>query len=253
MSTQTIYFPPDRQTPCVFPSKRSNLKQAIWDLRLKGPYPVIVLIGGEIDKQYAAVTRQAIQTISGIAQALNALVICGGTNVGVMAEIGQVRRQNHHQFPLIGIAPKELVAWPHGPQSTKFLWWGQERWPLDAHYSHFILVPGSQFGDESPWIGDAATLLSEGHGSVTILINGGQVSRKDIELSLEMGRSVIALSRTGRLADELAGQPERNPLITILPGTAGPQIIAAVQDALTIHENGSAIPLNIHEDVTNAV
>ena len=235
MRTQKMYFP-DRQTLCVFPSQRSNLPQAISELQLKGCYPVIVLIGGAIDKPHAEVTQQAIETISRMAQDLNALVICGGTDVGVMAEIGRVRSRNHHQFPLVGIAPEELVAWPGGPHNTKFLWWGKERWQLVPHYSHFILVPGSQFGDESPWIVDAATLLSQNHQSVTVLINGGEISRKDIELSLEHGRPVIALSRTGRLADELARQPERHKLITVVPGNAAQQIADAIRAALTIGE-----------------
>ena len=66
----------------------------------------------------------------------------------------------------------------------------KKRWQLEPHYSHFILVPGSQFGDESAWIVDTAT-LSKGNRSVTILINGGEISRKDIELSLEHSRPVI--------------------------------------------------------------
>jgi hypothetical protein len=107
---------------------------------------------------------------------------------------------------------------------------------LEPHYSHFILVPGSEFGDESPWIVDAATLLSNGHRSVTILINGGEVSRKDIELSLEHGRSVIALSRTGRLADELSRDLDRNKLITIIPANRAERIIEVVKEALSVNE-----------------
>jgi hypothetical protein len=201
---------------------------------VKGHHPVIVLIGGEIDKKHAAATQQAIQSISKVAQALGAVVLCGGTNMGVMAEMGHTRRRNHYNFPLVGIAPEELVTWPRGPKSTKFLWWGKERWQLEPHYSHFILVPGDQFGDESQWIVDTATALSHEHRAVTILINGGEVSRKDIELSLKVGRRVIALSHTGRLADELARQPERDKLITVVPAKSEPQIIQAVRDALSI-------------------
>ena len=156
--------------------------------------------------------------------------------MGIMSEIAHTRRRNHHNFPLVGIAPEELVTWPHGPKSTKFLWWGKERWQLESHYSHFILVPGNDFGDESPWIVDTATLLSQDHQSVTVLINGGEVSRKDIKLSLEMGRPVIALSHTGRLADELARQPERDKLITVVPASGEAQIIQAVRDALSFRE-----------------
>jgi len=136
----------------------------------------------------------------------------------------------------VGVAPEGLVAWPGGPYSTKFLWWGEKRWQLESHYSHFILVPGNQFGDESSWIVDTATALSKDHQSVTILINGGEISRKDIELSLEHERPVIALSHTGRLADELASQPHRNELITVVPASAEQQIIEAVKTELSVDE-----------------
>lgn len=235
MRTETINFP-DRQTPSVFPNERSDLAQAIAELGLESGYPVIVLIGGEIDEQQADVTRRAIQAISKVAEDLKAVVICGCTDMGIMAEIGQIRSGNDYKFPLVGITPEELVTWPGGPHSGKFFGWGEKRWQLEPHYSHLILVPGSQFGDEAPWIVDAASLLSKEHQSVTILINGGEVARKDIELSLENGRPVIALSRSGRLADELATQPERNSLITVLPVVAEKSIAEAVQMALSMNE-----------------
>lgn len=235
MRTQTIDFS-EQQTLSVFPAERSNLAQAISELGLRDNYPVIVLIGGEVDEKQADLTRQAVELISRTAEDMNAVVICGGTDMGVMAEIGQIRARNGYRFPLVGVTPEELVTWPGGPLNTKFLWLGKQRWQLASHYSHFILVPGDQFGDESPWIVDTATLLSKGHRAVTILINGGAVSRKDIQLSLENGRPVIVLSRTGRLADELASQPERNNLITVLPANAEKSIAEAIQAALSIHE-----------------
>jgi hypothetical protein len=233
MRTQLISFS-GKQTLCVFPDKPSDLTQAISELKLNRNSPVIVLIGGKIDEQHAEATRQAVQTISRLAEDLNAIILCGGTDMGVMAQIAQMRLQNHFTYPLIGITPEALATWPGGPPSTNFLWWGTKRWQLQPHYSHFILVPGNNFGDESPWIVDAATILSKGHRSVTILVNGGEVSRRDIELSLEKERPVIALSRTGRLADELSRQPNRHKLITVAPANAEQQIIEVVHEALSV-------------------
>jgi hypothetical protein len=235
MRTQKIIFK-QQKTLCVFPKERSDLLQAATELRLEGSYPVIVLIGGDIDEKQADVTQQAIQAIADIAENIHAIIICGGTDMGIMAEIGQIRQHNHYKFPLVGVAPEELVAWPGGPRNTKFLWWGKSRWQLEPHYSHFILVPGNQFGDESPWIVDAATILSKSRKAVTILINGGEVSRKDIELSLRKERSVIVLSRTGRLADELARDPNRDKLITVVPANARQQITETVKAMLSINE-----------------
>jgi hypothetical protein len=245
MRTQNICFP-NRQALCVFPDVRSDLAQAVHELHLEDTYPVIVLIGGDINKEQAVVTQQAIQTISRIAEDMKALVICGGTDMGVMAEIGQARQKNKYKFPLVGVAPAELVAWPEGRHGVKFFWWGKQRWQLEPHHSHFILVPGSQFGDESQWIVDAASILSKGHHAVTVLINGGEVSRKDVELSLEHGRSVIALSRTGRLADELARQPNRHKLITVVPANADQRVTEVVQAALAVNERIVLSKLLLH-------
>jgi TRPM family ion channel len=241
MRAQNINFP-DQQVTCVFPEKLADLDQALSELHLKGSHPVIVLIGGEIDEKQADVTRRAIQTISRIAEEMHALVICGGTDMGIMAEIGQVRSKSGYTFPLVGMAPEELVTWADGPASTKKSWWGKnQRWQLEPHYTHFILVPGSQFGDESPWIVDAATLLSKDHRSVTVLLNGGEVSRKDVELSLKNSRPVIALSRTGRLADELSREPVRHPMISIAPANADGRILELLQTALSV--NGKSVPV----------
>src|SRR5690349_16649209 len=130
MRSQKISFP-ERKTPCVFPEERSNLPQAISELGLKGRYPVIVLIGGEMEEQQAEATRRAIQSISKLAEEIKAVIVCGGTDMGVMAEIGQIRSQNGYKFSLVGVAPEALVTWPGGPHSGKFLGWGEKRWQLE--------------------------------------------------------------------------------------------------------------------------
>lgn len=240
MRTQMIAFP-EEEVLCVFPDRSTHLEQAISTLGLEESYPVIVLIGGAIQDQYAVVTQRAIQALAMIAEDVNALVICGGTDMGVMAEIAQLRWRNGHKFPLVGITLEALVTWTDGPRSTNFLWWGKKRWMLAPHYSHFILVPGKEFGDESPWMVDAATLLSKRHASVTILINGGDVSRKDINLSVANGRPVIAFGGTGRLANELVSQANRNKLISVIPANAESRINEAVRSALSGSERSTPI------------
>src|SRR5258705_12474725 len=100
MGTQKIYFP-ERKTPCVFPSERSELGQATSELHLRGRYPVIVLIGGEIDEQQADATRRGIQTIARTAEDINAVVIFGGKDMGGIGEIGPMRGVNAYKFPIV--------------------------------------------------------------------------------------------------------------------------------------------------------
>ena len=104
MHTQTIVFS-ERQTPAVFPNERSHLAQALSELGLKDCYPAIVLIGGEMDGQPAAVTQRALEAVVRTAADMQAVLICRGTDTGIMAQIGQIRWRHGYKFPLIGIMP----------------------------------------------------------------------------------------------------------------------------------------------------
>ena len=73
-------------------------------------YPFILFIGDVINEDHADAARRAIHAISGIAEDLQAGVILGGTDMGVMAEVGKRSRLNHCEYRLIGIAPEKLVA-----------------------------------------------------------------------------------------------------------------------------------------------
>jgi hypothetical protein len=74
---------------------------------------------------------------------------------------------------------------------------------------------------------------------VTILINGGEVSRKDIELSVEKGCPVIALGGAVHLANELASEPNKDSLITAIPANAESRINEAVRAKLSVKERGA--------------
>jgi TRPM family ion channel len=180
--------------------------------------PVIVLIGGHIFPEQVNITNQAIDVIAKAAEMLDAAVICGGTDIGVISAIGRARGRSGLQFPLIGIAPEGSVTWPEGPRGGNLLPTGGERELLEPHHSHFILVPGNQFGDETKWISRAATMIATGrYKSVAVLVNGGKVSQMDVDESLAADRPLVVLSGTGRLADEIASQTIRNSLIKVIP------------------------------------
>ena len=226
----------DHHIPCVFPDQIEQLTQALGELGLRANYPLIVLVGGFIKDQHVEATQKAIETIAAFAEENSVLVICGGSDLGVMASIGRTRAGHRYTFPLLGINLEKVVTWPGGPQGKRFLWWRAEKVSLAPGYSHFILAPGKQYGDDSPWIAKTAALLSKGNRSVTVLANGGSVSRKDIALSLDNERPVIALAGTGRFADELADRPDRPALISSVAAHDEDELGQAMQLALSIHK-----------------
>lgn len=217
LQIEKIVFGKSNIALCALPNDIEELEQAVTQMGLVDR-AVIVLIGGHILPEHANLTLQAIDVIAKTAEILDAAIICGGTDVGVMAAIGRSRGRNGFQFPLIGIAPEGIVTWPEGPRNGSIPLPGNERELLESHHSHFILVPGNQFGDETKWIVRAASMIAAGRNkSVSVLVNGGKVSQMDVEEGLQADRPLIVLAGTGRLADEMASHPVKNNLIKVVP------------------------------------
>lgn len=233
MQLHRIYFPNNRQAFCVHVNKEIDLYLAMDTLELNLPAPVVVLVGGAagINDNLTSLIHGATNIIAQVVNDTNSILLDGGTHSGVMASIGQARQQFGYTFPLIGVAVKSLVTYPGYPQDDKrYPRWGEHN-PLDPNHSHFVLVPGTQWGHESPWISKAAGIFSGTHPSVTVLLNGGDISREDINNSILADRPVITLKGTGRLADELADDAH-SALIKTISADDGEAIYQAISEVL---------------------
>jgi hypothetical protein len=74
---------------------------------------------------------------------------------------------------------------------------------LDPHHTHFFLIPGDNWGDESAWISKIATRIAGDKKSLTVLVNGGQISKADVGYSILEDRPAFVMRGTGRMADEI--------------------------------------------------
>jgi SLOG in TRPM, prokaryote len=146
-------------------------------------------------EQLEPVFRDALASV---AQRLNAFVIDGGTDVGVMRLLGRARSALEGSFPLIGVASFATVSIPGQASSAR-----SDAAPLEPHHSHFLLVPGGSWGDEAPWLSAAASALAGPASSVTVLVNGGEVAYDDVARSIAANRPTIVVAGSGRTADRL--------------------------------------------------
>jgi len=195
--------------------------------------PVVVLVGGASGMSTADAATASALFDAALVPALRttgAGLVDGGTNAGVMALAGSARSRASLGGIHIGVIAAGTLAQVggNGPSSDPV--------EMEPHHSHVLVVPGADWGDESPWLSRVATVLSDGQPSVTLLVNGGEIAYQDIELSLEAGRPAIVISGTGRTADDIADTPPatpraralaRSPLVQVIPATA-----SAVLDAL---------------------
>jgi len=178
-----------------------ELPLALHKLGLQSGHPVLVLVGGAAKVDTAGLELLRSLCVEGLVPAIiatGAAVIDGGTDTGIMQLMGQARATAGEAFPLIGVAPGGKVTLPGESDPI------HKRTPLEPHHTHFVLIPGSHFGDESPWLFHLAQALSTRAGILTVLVNGGEIAWEDVTQSVKAGCPVIVIAGSGRTADELA-------------------------------------------------
>ena len=170
-----------------------DIQEALTELQIPHPKTVIVLVGGAggIGFWDKFPMRKAIRIIANLAEETQSVVVDGGTQAGIMKEIGKQRKQNKFSFPLIGVVFDSLLM-REAPESI-----------LDPNHTHFFLIPGEDWGDESAWISKIATAIASDKKSMTILVNGGNISRTDVQYSLLENRTAVVMRGTGRMANEI--------------------------------------------------
>ena len=170
-----------------------QIQQALAELGIPHPNPVIVLVGGAGRMRWWDIfpMRRAIRLLARLAEETGSVVVDGGTQAGVMKEIGKQRKHQRLFFPLVGVVVENLVV----QEKAEAI--------LDSNHTHFFLVPGQDWGDESAWISKIATAIAGDKKSITILVNGGDTSKTDVEYSLLENRPAFAMRGTGRMADEI--------------------------------------------------
>ncbi len=177
-------------------------------LGLETPRPVLVVVGGA----------------GGLAgDELTALEpACGGDRPGGNRSLGDDRGRRHGRrgdaassavhAPRAGrrrrssaSSPEALSCRPGEPLVAQAA-------ALEPNHTHFVLVPGSSWGDEAPWLARIAGALAGPEPSVTVLVNGGDIAFVDAAESVAAGRRVLAVAGTNRAADAL---------VAALAGVAG--------------------------------
>jgi len=183
-----------------------DLSVQLQQIGLKGARPTLVVVGGasKISEEVLSVlNRLFLEVLAPLAEEIGAYVVDGGTDAGVMQMMGQARTEIDATFPLIGVAPIGKIGLPNAlPLPTEK--------PLEPNHTHFLLVPGSAWGDGSPWIAKAATVLAGNLPSLMLLINGGEATLLDLIENVKAERPVVVIAGSGRLADEVTKALDMN-------------------------------------------
>jgi SLOG in TRPM, prokaryote len=236
-----LEFGGGRTARVAWPREPGEVAAAVAGLGLHGPRPVLVVVGGAAGLDENGKERLFSlfsQALLPVAVAWQAVVVDGGTDSGVMQLLGRARAAAGASFPLVGVAADQMVILPGDGAEPA------DRAPLETHHSGFVLVPGSSWGDESPWLSWVATEIAAGAASATVLINGGEIAFRDVGHSLEADRPVLVIGGTGRTADKIAAAADGDrgderaseladsPLVTVVSWAEDPAAVRAPLAAL---------------------
>lgn len=201
-------FPNSGQTAYILDVPETfDYAESLNVLGLTVPGPSMVVIGGANDMKQESktlVSQVFTRVLAPIAETYGITVFDGGTEAGVIQMMGEARHATGSSFNLVGVTPKVKVNLPGYSFKSNIDDKDINLTNLEAHHTHFALIPGATWGSESPWLAQFATIVARHHPSITILINGGDISLTDLVLNLLTGRHTIIIAGSGRLADEIA-------------------------------------------------
>ena len=101
MTTRQLSLKHGATVAAVNISEEKQIQQALIDLQIPHPKSVIVLVGGAsgIGLLDQIPMRKAIRVIARLAEETGSIVVDGGTQAGIMKEIGKQRKQNKFSHP----------------------------------------------------------------------------------------------------------------------------------------------------------
>jgi len=196
MMTQTIEFSAaQKATALRVAGKDIPADVILAALDMPRPRALLILNGGtaKLDEPLQSHLARTLQ--DGLARVVaeeQIMVITGGTDAGIFQLFGQGLARYGRTAPCIGVAVADLATWPGHPQGEA---------PLEPHHSHFVLVEGKSWGDETQMMYALIRTLAQTCPSVTVFASGGEITIHEMQMNVAQDRPMIFLAGSGRATD----------------------------------------------------
>ncbi len=173
----------------------TDLPRALRAMGLTTGVPTIVTVGaGSRPGQLSRLGPLLEKVVVSVAEAVEATVVDEGDALGLGAALGQARLRKKAGFPLIGVAVD-----------------GADPADLDPAHTHFVVVADDHGSSTARWISTVATAVAGGNRSVAVSAAGGEPAWECLDAHVRAGRLVMAVARTGGVADQLAAAVDGRP------------------------------------------
>jgi hypothetical protein len=194
-SVEQIYFNRQCQARSVRTGQREAISQTLAALALPRPWSLLILNGGTaaLNGSIAADFKPVL--MDGLARVVceeGITVITGGTAAGIFRLFGQGLARWGRTAPCIGVAVRSLVSWPGQPEGIA---------SLEPNHSHFVLVDGDRWGDETETMYALTAALAADCPSAAAFAGGGDVAINEMLTNVNQQRPLILLAGSGRATD----------------------------------------------------
>lgn len=190
-----IEFENGNRAAVVRVPRETPASHIIAGLHLSSPRAVLILNGGTAELDDEVATQLGLALRDGVARFAaeeQTLVLTGATDAGIFHLFGEGIARYGRRAPCIGVAVESLVRWA-GKQNGIA--------PLEPHHSHFVLVEGDDWGDETDIMYALAEALSRDVPSVAVFAGGGNICIEEMQKNVAQGRVMVLLAGSGRATD----------------------------------------------------
>ena len=197
--TKKIVFENNHEALAALPSANTPAEEIARALGIGQPQALLLIIGGADNLDQTVSSRLTQLFGRGVARAaleMKALIIDGGTESGVMKMMGQGVADRGFKSTLLGVAPLGLIKYPGSE--------GGGETSLDPNHSHFVLVEGTNWGDETAMIFKLVGLFKSEAPVVVVLAGGGNITRHEALQAVRQNLPLIVVEGSGGVADEIA-------------------------------------------------
>ena len=206
-ANRVISFPAGATAEVVVAAPDLDGEELLRRLDLPSPRGTVVLNGSTADLPPDLVEPlgEVIGAVARLAVARGLTVLTGATDAGIFSILGAA--MDGRSAPLVGVAPAGLVSPPGEsaePQET------QHRERLEPHHSHFVLVDGDEWGDETADLLALAAALGARAPSAALLCGGGAGAQAEAVGHCRAGRPILVIAGSGRFADDVAAAVSRH-------------------------------------------
>jgi len=220
MKIETIRFPGGRLAEAVHVPQGAPASQIMERMNVPRPRGLICLNGGtaKLDEELAGRLQSLIvEGLARLAVEESVTVLTGGTDAGIFSLFGEgIGKWGNPPAPVVGVVPETLVKWPGG---------GGGDTDLEPHHTHFVLVEGAEWGDETATMYELCAAWSRACPSIAVFAGGGQITLHEMLANVRQGRKMILLAGSGRSTDAVldarAGHGSPDPRVQEIAASVG--------------------------------